>query len=253
MVNAMQQCKIGEMRVQHNVIAQMAADGGYEITLHYGDAPILTADMGTALLDALAQVPETARFVILRSMGDDFCAGRQSPMPPAGTKIGYSGLRARVAEPVLDMYARLRDLPLPLITVVKGRAFGVGCALAALGDLVLADDSARFAVPEMDKDIPPLLVMTALADRLPRAGLARLVLTRQPIGAQDAVAMGLASHAVADVDAALADIRAGLAQNSPVVLATVKRFLNIGPELSFAQRRDYAATANPAAASEKFL
>lgn len=237
------------------VETSLDADGGWSITLRYGPVGVLTAAMTDALAGALSSLPAAARFVLIRAEGPDFCAGRQSPTPPPGTAIGYTGLRARVAEPVLSFYAALRAVPLPVVMAVQGRAFGVGCAVAGLGDLVLADDTARFAIPEMERDIPPLLVMTALADRLPRAHLARLVLTRAPFGAAEAVAMGLITHAVpaGGLDAAVAEVRASLATNSPVVLATVKRFLNLGPELGFDQRREYAATANPAAASERFL
>lgn len=243
------------MMTESKILTELAADGGYDIQLAYDGAAILTAAMTEDLATALRNIPAGAKFVTLQASGPDFCAGRQSPTPPAGTKIGYSGMRARVAEPVLEFYAKLRDLPLPVIILLRGKAAGVGCAMAALGDLVLADDTARLSIPEMNKDIPPLLVMSALTDRISRASLSRLVLTREEINADEAKAIGLVTHALGKDDMAqtLADIRAALATNSPVVLATVKRFLNLGPELPFAQRREYAATANPAAASERFL
>lgn len=237
------------------VDSRLEGDGAWHVVLRPAEGGILTAAMTGALVAALHGIPEGSRFVLLTAEGPDFCAGRQSPTPPKGTVIGYSGLRARVADPVLEVYAVLRAVPLPVVMVVQGRALGVGCALAGLGDLVLADETARFGIPEMDKDIPPLLVMTALADRLPRAHLARLVLTREAVTAAEAVAMGLITHAVpaADMAEAVAGVRAKLAGNSRVVAATVKRFLNLGPELGFEARREYAATANPAAASERFL
>lgn len=237
------------------VTAELAADAAWHILMRHGPDAMLTPETTNALADAFAAVPRNACCVVLEAEGDDFCAGRQSPTPPKGAKVSYSDLRARVADPVLEFYETLRAVPVPVIVAVRGRAFGVGCALAGLGDVIFADPSARFAIPEMERDIPPLLVMTALADRLPRAQLARLVLGRGEIGAAEAVQIGLASEVCTEdsMAAAVADMRARLATNSPVVTGTVKRFLNIGPELGFAQRREYAATANPGAMTERFL
>lgn len=238
----------------NRVETNLAEDGAWIIRLHYAQAGLLTLDMTKDLLAAIRATPKEARFAILEADGPDFCAGRQSPTPKAG-RVSYSDLRERVADPVLGFYEELRALPVPLITVVRGRALGVGCALAGLGDVILADDTARFGIPEMERDIPPLLVMTALAARVAHAHLAHLVLSQKEIGAEAAVIIGLASYAVASDDMAdkLAELRKTLSGNSRVVTATVKRFLNLAPELSFQQRREYAATANPGAMTERFL
>jgi enoyl-CoA hydratase len=58
---------------------------------------------------------------------------------------------------------------------VKGRAFGFGCAIAAVCDITLAADSATFQVPEMAHNIMPTMVMSALVDRVPRKALTYLV------------------------------------------------------------------------------
>jgi len=237
-----------------DVRTELAADGGWQITLHYAGDGLLTLDMTQDLLKALRAVPKEAKFAVLQAEGPDFCAGRQSPTPKGG-RVSFTDLRERVADPVLGFYQELRALPVPLICVVRGRALGVGCALAGLGDVILADDSARFGIPEMERDIPPLLVMTALADRVAHAHLAHLVLSRAEIGAAEAERIGLVSRAclAAELEGKLAALRATLSTNSRVVTATVKRFLNLAPELSFEQRREYAATANPGAMTERFL
>ncbi|MEQ9814614.1 MAG: enoyl-CoA hydratase/isomerase family protein [Azospirillaceae bacterium] len=237
------------------VTVTLASDGALEVTLDRpGDGNVLTPDMTEALAAAFAHPPAEARFIVLSGTGPDFCAGRQSPMPPADARPTAADIRRAVADPVLDFYATVRAVPLPVIAVVRGRAFGVGCALAGLADLVIAADSARFCVPEMDRDIPPLLVMTALQDRLSRAALARLVLGREPVGGREAVALGLAGMSVPDdaLDDAVATQRARLSANSDTVLRTVKRFLNAGPEASFATRRELAAAAIAAATTERY-
>lgn len=234
----------------------MAADGGFDIVIDRPDAGnALTADMTTALASALAALPDTVKFVVLRGQGADFCAGRASPMPPAGTVLTPAQLRARVADPVLGFYSRVRDVSVPMIAVVKGRAHGVGCALAGLADVTVADSTADFRIPEMDRDIPPLLVMTALSVRLSRASLARMVLSREPLNAGEAQAIGLVAQACApdDIETVVAQYRQRLSTNSRTSLMAVKQFLNVAPEMSFAALKEYAAASNSSAVSERYI
>ena len=239
-----------------SIRTRLAEDGCFEITLERADeGNVLTHAMTDALTGAFAAPPDGARFILLTGAGSDFCAGRVSPMPKAGTTMTPEALRARVADPVLSFYETVRRTPLPIIVAVRGRAHGVGCALAGLGDVILADTSADFRIPEMNRDIPPLLVGTALADRVSRAGLARLILGRESVGAADAVAIGLASEACAagELEGRIGVYREALSANSATVLATVKRFLTLAPDAGFATLREYAASANSAASAERFM
>ena len=121
----------------------------------------------------------------------DAGARRDGAKLAPGTRATALDLRRLISDPVLDFYQVLRDVPVPVVTRVQGRANGVGCAIAALADVAVAADTARFQVPEMTHDIAPTLVMNALADRIPRAALARLVLTRDAVEAAEAKALGL--------------------------------------------------------------
>jgi enoyl-CoA hydratase/carnithine racemase len=76
---------------------------------------------------------------------------------------------------VFNCYGAFRRCEIPVIGVVKGRAFGFGCAIAAVCDITLAADTARFQVPEMNHHIMPTMVMSALVDRVPRKALTYLV------------------------------------------------------------------------------
>ena len=237
------------------IITDHAADGAYVVTMDYGDgAAVLSHAMTDALAAALEAVPTDARCLVLQSTTPDFCAGRASPMPAAGSRIVAADIRRDVAEPVLDFYATLRAVPVPVIARVTGRAHGVGCAIVGLADLALADDSLDLHLPEMDRDIPPLLVLTALSGRVPRAVLANLAFGRAVLDGPGARAAGLIAEQCdrKGLDARLAEIRAALASNTPTTTRTVKRFLNATPELGFESLREYAAAAISGAVAERF-
>jgi enoyl-CoA hydratase len=226
-----------------------------EIELHrpeHGNA--LTPAMAAAITAALVDIGDDVRVVLLKAAGSDFCTGRAGAMPAAGSKATALDLRRMVSDPVLDFYKVLREVPVPLVAEVRGRAAGVGCAIAALADVAVAADTARFQVPEMNHDIAPTLVMNALADRIPRAALARLVLTRDAVAAEEAKALGLIGRVVpeAELAAETARIVGQLAKNSVPVLRAVKAFMAVGPETSHAARKELAALLNSVATAERF-
>jgi enoyl-CoA hydratase len=229
--------------------------GVLQITLNrpeHGNA--LTPAMTDAIAAAVTHVDAEVRVIHLRAEGNDFCTGRAAVLPKPGTRITAHELRGTVSDPVLDFYQAVRDAPVPVVAEVRGRAEGVGCALAALADVAIAAEDAVFAVPEMNRDIAPTLVMDALADRLPRAALARLVLTRDPVGAEEAKALGIIGMVVAGnaLAAEATRIVDKLAGNSAVTVRSVKAFLARAPESSRATRRELAALLNAAAAAEKY-
>ncbi len=214
----------------------------------------LTPAMAEAITAALRALDPETRVVVVKGAGDDFCTGRSAAMPPPGTRATALDLRRLISDPVLDFYQVLREVPVPVVSRVRGRANGVGCAIAALADVAVAADTARFQVPEMNHDIAPTLVMNALADRLPRAALARLVLTRDAVGAAEAQALGLIG-VVAAADALEAEtqrIVGQLAKNSVATVRAVKAFLSTAPEASFASRKELAALINSVATAERF-
>lgn len=229
---------------------------------HVLDIELSRPDHGNALTPAMAEAitaalrsldPET-RAVLVRGAGADFCTGRSAAMPPAGTRATALDLRRLISDPVLDFYQVLREVPVPVVSQVRGRASGVGCAIAALADVAVAADTALFQVPEMNHDIAPTLVMNALADRLPRAVLARLVLTRDAIPAAEAQTLGLIG-VVAAADAVEAEtqrIVGQMTRNSVATVRAVKAFLSTAPEASFASRKELAALINSVATAERF-
>ena len=111
-------------------------------------------------------------------------------MPPPDAKPSAETLRRVVAAPPLALYDALKAVPVPVMAVVRGRAIGVGCALAGVCDLALAADDAVFQIPEMERDIPPTLVMSALIGRVPVKTVAHMVLSRATLNASEALQAG---------------------------------------------------------------
>jgi len=215
---------------------------------------IISGAMGSAIIAALQALDPAIKVVRLKANGPDFCIGRESPMPPKDAKPNADGLRRIVTLPPLALYDAMKAVPVPVIAVVRGRALGVGCALAGVCDVVLCADDAQFSVPEMERDIPPLLVMSALTGRVPIKTIAHLVLSREQIDAQAALRAGLVSKVVPadqlDTEAQkLADTLTGC---STPTLRAVKQFMQAAPEMTQQGASAFAANLAAVGLSAKF-
>lgn len=173
---------------------------------------------------------EDVKIVVVRAEGDNFCLGRKLGPAGAGSKTALN-IRTGVTEPILGLYADVRATPVPVLAVVQGQARGFGCAFAGVCDLVIAADTARFAMPEMDHNLPPTLAISAVLGKIPPKRLVHLVYTRAEIDAAEALAFGLVSEVapLARLEAAAASTVARLIDRSRAALCAVKEYMNIAP------------------------
>ena len=148
---------------------------------------VVTPRMMLELPEVLAAAGPRHKAVVLRGTGPDFCLGRESKLIPGGRTDTAFNAHAAVMGPILAVYRAARQCPVPLIAAVQGRAHGFGCGLVGVCDIALAAGDAQFALPEMDKGIPPTLVMCALADVNAATALSTGIVSRVvPVGELDA-------------------------------------------------------------------
>ncbi|PAL22785.1 crotonase/enoyl-CoA hydratase family protein [Sphingopyxis sp. GW247-27LB] len=180
------------------------------------------AGIGTALEQA-EHDPEI-RVVIVTGAGDkSFCAGADlvalsrgeslAPDDPAQQAWGFGGFAAH-------------PISKPVIGAVNGFAFGGGCELALMCDLVVAADHAQFALPEVKVGLFAAAGGAfRLAQQLPRKLAMEYMLTGDPIPAPRAAAFGLVNHVVplADLMPAAIALAEKIAANAPLSVQASKR------------------------------
>jgi enoyl-CoA hydratase len=191
----------------------------------------------TKMLDAAAQ---DSRVILFKGAGDDFCLGREAMGQPGPVLEAY-GVRDR-SETIFNLYGAFRNSKVPIVGVVQGRAVGLGCALAALCDITIASDRARFQLPEMSHRIMPTIAMSALVDRVPRKAATYLVYSTQEIDAHKALTFGLVSNVVpaGELDAAVASLVDHFKKTPLAALLAVKEYARSAFSMNTQAANDFA-------------
>src|SRR5262249_48807955 len=159
--------------------------------------------MAVELTKLLLGAGESSEKVGLRGAGEGFCVGRGTMgKRPPGAPPGAFELRGgdRAGVNCSGALPRRGNSP---SGGGRGRALGFGCAIAAVCDITLAADTAKFQVPEMAHNIMPTMVMSALIDRVPRKAMTYLVWSTAVISPVRAREAGIVSEVVpaAELDA----------------------------------------------------
>lgn len=96
-----------------------------------------------------------------------------------------------------NLCAAIRALPVPVIARVNGVCFGAGMEIAAVCDLIVAEPSASFAMPEVHVGIPSV-VEAAVLPQILGVGLARdLVMTGRVLTGTEAKEAGFVQRLAA--------------------------------------------------------
>ena len=202
---------------------------------------MLTIDMLGELSAAVRAAGATdAKVIVLRANGPDFCRGRAPGGAPSPTAMK---VRANVCEPILDAYDAMSNARQPIVGVVQGAALGFGCAIGSVCDITIAHDTARFKLPEMEKDLPPTLAMSAVMPRVPRKVLAWMVYSMDELDATTARQVGIVSKVApsAQVESEVAKLLATMTARTPEALVAVKDFLRSAPHMEPRGMADYGA------------
>lgn len=183
----------------------------------------LSRELLLHLLDKLKEIAADTqvRVVVLAGQGTAFCAGHDLSEMLGCSEESYSELFALCS----TVMQQLRALPQPVIARVQGMATAAGCQLVAACDLAVAADNAAFATPGVKIGLFCTTPMVPLVRTIPPRAALEMLLTGNPISAQQALAWGLVNRVVpADhLDAAVRELADAIRASSPLTVRIGKR------------------------------
>ena len=210
----------------------LAAVDGHVATLTLNRPKALNA-ISPALIETLIahldrfEADEQIRALVLTGSDRAFAAG--ADIKAMSTASASEMLLGRS----IERWTRLAACRKPIIAAVSGYAFGGGCELAMMCDIIIASESAQFSQPEVNLGVMPGAGGT---QRLTRAiGPQRameMVLTGNPITAQEALQYGLVNR-VFPIERYLAEaqaLAATIAEKAPIAVMLAKEAIRAASE-----------------------
>jgi enoyl-CoA hydratase len=193
---------------------------------------------------------DSIRVVIVRATGRAFCAGVDLGMPEDRI-TGRSP-----AEKVRNYYEKFRwvherfkvfsNLPQPVVMAVHGFCLGAGLEIAMMGDIRVAADDAKFALPE-----PRVGVSIdaggdlRLAHEIGSGWTKLLAMTGRRIDAETALRIGIVQEVV-PAEALIDHVQAlagEIAGNAPLAVQSIKRTINFRVEQGLSEAMQFEASS----------
>jgi len=168
--------------------------------------------------EAMAAAPEVRAIVLTGEGARAFCAG--ADLKRTGADRPFQIVHADPATRLGNLFRLVERCTLPIVGRVNGHAMAGGMGLAAMCDMVVAADHARFGMPESRIGIWPMMIQTYVMRVLPRRKLLEMMITGEPIDAAEALALGFVNYVVpaAELDAKTDWLLARILKSSPTAI-----------------------------------
>lgn len=196
------------------------------------------------VIDAIAERAETlgnddaVRVIIIRGNGKHFQAGADLNWIRETRGQGLDANKL-VSHASRKAFFGLVHCPKPTIALVHGGCFGGGTGIASSCDIVVAEESAIFAITEARWGLVPTMIMPQLLSRLGTARTRRYALTCERFDGKRAFEVGFVDEICGEgqLDETAAPIIDSLLHCAPETLATLKEniFRFAGEGLAFTE------------------
>ncbi|WP_448252625.1 enoyl-CoA hydratase/isomerase family protein [Ottowia oryzae] len=161
-----------------------------------------------------ANSDRSVRAIVLTGAGDKaFCAG-------ADLQSGQS-FQFDYAEPTqgfANLLRLSRQMTVPMVARVNGACMAGGMGLLAMCDLAVAAPHAQFGLPEVKVGVFPAQVLSVLNGLIGARALTELCITGEPIGAEEALRLGLINRVSEDLDAGVDALLNRFLDKSPAAI-----------------------------------
>lgn len=135
----------------------------------------------------------SCRAIFLRGQGESFCAG--ADLEYMKSMANFSEAENKEDANILfDMFLSIRNCPLPVVTLAHGHAMGGGAGLVAASDIVIAEESTKFAFSEVKLGLVPAVISSFVLEKVIPSRARDLMLTGRVFSGVEALEIGLVGY-----------------------------------------------------------
>jgi len=200
----------------------------------------MSGEMGLEIMAALERGEREARAIVLGSHGRAFCSGANlSGGGNIDLKDPNRDMGIRLERIFNPMLLKIRDLPVPFITSVRGPTVGFGCGLALMGDIIITSETAFFLQSFCNIGLVPDGAAAYLMSRsIGRVKAMELMLLGERYPAQKAYEDGLVTRVVEDsqLEETTQTIAEKLANGPPFSLRLIRQSAWVALDSSFPEQ-----------------
>ncbi len=174
----------------------------------------------------IAEKDEDIRVIVISGAGRAFSAGDDVKEVASFKRL--SEVREFILNCAVPAVRKIIESPKPIIAAVNGLAYGGGCEIAMLCDLVIASKNALFAVPEARIGAYPPIATTIGAYLIGKLRASMLALTGEVITAKEAERIGLVNIVVPakDLKKAVMETAEKITHSAQTSIVVIKKTLN---------------------------
>jgi methylmalonyl-CoA decarboxylase len=188
----------------------------------------IAARMASSVVAALESLrAQDMRVIVLRAAPDMnvWSAGHDIDELPRGGRdpLGYN-------DPLEGLLRAVRSFPMPVVAMVHGSVWGGALDLVLSCDLVVADETASFAITPANLGLPYNITgLLHFLGRLPVNLIKEMFFTAAPLDARKARECLIVNHLVASdrLESFTLELAATMATKSPLAIAVIKEQLRV--------------------------
>lgn len=170
------------------------------------------------------------RVVILRGAGDKaFCSGFDIGSLPTQSR-GNNDDRLKSLDRVERLFQHLINFPFPLIAMLNGFAFGLGCELSMCCDIRIGAEDVRMGMPPAKLGmVYPWRGIQRFIQRIGLQSTREMFYTGRTYSGERIQVLGLVDYLVprADLQKFTTEMALEIAENAPLALKGIKRVIHL--------------------------
>ena len=196
----------------------------------------LIAEITEAFTEVASVAPDTVRVVVLSGAGKSFCAGADVNWMRSSLDFTHADNVADASR-MAEMFSLIDRTPAVVICRVQGAALGGGAGLAAVSDIVVAEENARFAFSEAKLGIAPAVISPYVLRKIGLSHARALFFTAERFSAHRALQIGLVHRVVSqeELEPEIDRLVNEVLSSSPAAIARAKTLIAKVPTLTAAE------------------